>query len=327
METNVFLIDWLTFTVKGSTVDQVKSLIGLVDQAVHWEVLGGCNGYPQSEFYAGVRIMYGASDEMGICCNMSGQGCRSFETFGMGDWIKLFDILVSLGDNINITRCDLAFDDHTGLLDIYRIKADTDDRYYTAKFQKWFVEYGSDGGLCLWYGSPKSKIRCRIYDKAKERGFDDQHWIRVELQLRDGNADSAVRYLCSGMAFSTVFTGVLRNYIQFREPVLDDEGKPFDSNKSRWPMADYWAKFLDGAAPLTLWVKPGVEYNLFNLQRFVIEQAGNAISCYVAIYGFAGLADRLSEFKPMHKLPAKYQLLLDLAAREGGGVVYDEAVS
>jgi hypothetical protein len=143
----------------------------------------------------------------------------------------------------------------------------------------------------------------------------------VELQLRDGNADSAVRYLYSGMAISTVFTGVLRNYIQFREP------NDLDSNKSRWPMADYWAKFLDGAAPLTLWVKPGVEYNLFNLQRFVIEQAGNAISCYVAIYGFAGLADRLSEFKPMHKLPAKYQLLMNLAAREGGGVVYDEAVS
>ena len=320
METNVFLIDWFTFTVKGSTVDQVKSLIGLVDQAVHWEVLGGCNGYPQSEFYAGVRIMYGASDEMGICCNMSGQGCRSFETFGMGDWIKLFDILVSLGDNINITRCDLAFDDHTGVLDLVRIQADTNDGNYTAKFRWWKCEYGSEG-ISMYYGSPQSKIRLRIYDKAAERGFEDQHWIRVELQLRDGNADSAVRYLYSGMAISTVFTGVMRNYIQFREP------NDLDSNKSRWPMADYWAKFLDGAAPLTLWVKPGVEYNVFNLQRFVIEQAGNAISCYVAIYGFAGLADRLSEFKPFHKLPAKYQLLIDLAAREGGGVVYDEAVS
>lgn len=320
METNVFLIDWLTFTVKGSSVDQVKSLIGLVDQAVHWEVLGGCNGYPQSEFYAGVRIMYGASDAMGICCNMSGQGCRSFETFGMGDWIKLFDILVSLGDNINITRCDLAFDDHTGVLDLVRIQADTNDGNYTAKFRWWKCEYGSEG-ISMYFGSPQSKIRLRIYDKAAERGFENQHWIRVELQLRDGNADSAVRYLYSGMAISTVFTGVLRNYIQFREP------NDLDSNKSRWPIADYWSKFLDGAAPLTLWVKPGVEYNLFNLQRFVIEQAGNAISCYVAIYGFAGLADRLSEFKPMHKLPAKYQLLLDLAAREGGGVVYDEEVS
>lgn len=318
MDKNIFLIDWLTFTVKGGTVDQVKALIGMTDTSIHWEPLGGCNGYPQSEIYNGVRIMYGASDEMGICCNMSGTGCRSFETFGMGDWVKLFDILVSLGNNINITRCDLAFDDHTGVLDIQQIKMDTDDRNYTAKFQKWYIEYNSDGGICLWFGSPQSKIRCRIYDKAAERGIQDQHWLRVELQLRDGNADSAVRYIHSGMTINTVFTGVLRNYLQFRVPSEQD------TNKSRWPIAEYWAQFLDNAVPLTLWVKPGSEYNLSHLQRFVIEQAGNAISCFVTIYGFAGLSDYLDQFKPRHKLPAKYQLLIDLVRREGGGIVYDE---
>ena len=321
LEKNIFLIDWLTFTVKGATVDQVKALIGMQAESIHWEPLGGCNGYPESEIYNGVRIMYGASDEMGICCNMSGTGCRSFETFGRGDWMDLFELLVVLGDNINITRCDLAFDDHTGVLDLQRIKLDTDDRNYTAKFQKWFIEYNSDGGMCLWYGSPKSKIRCRIYDKAAERGIPDEHWIRVELQLRDGNADSAVRYLHSGMRISSVFTGVLRNYLQFRDPVEQD------TNKSRWPIAEYWANFLDGAAPLTLWVNPGSEYNLVNLQRFVIEQAGNAFQCMIAIYGFDGLLDRLRQAKPLHKLPPKYQNLIDLAARDGGGFLYDETHS
>lgn len=327
MEKNIFLIDWLTFTLKGSTVDQAKALIGMHDCAINWEALGGCNGYPQSEIYNGIRIMYGASDEMGICINMSGTGCRSFETFGMGDWMKLFDILVSLGDNVNITRIDLAFDDHTGVLDIQRIKMDTDDRNYTSKFRKWFIEYNSEGGMCLWYGSPQSKIRCRIYDKAQERGIEDQHWIRVEIQLRDGNADSAVRYIHSGMPVGTVFVGVMRNYLQFREVQLDDDGKPFDSNKSRWPIAEYWEKFLDDAAPLTLWVKPGSEYNLSHLQRFVIDQAGNAISCFVAVYGYATLKDYLVQYKPRHKLPAKYKLLIDLAERDGGGFIYDEAVS
>lgn len=314
---NLFLIDWLTFTVKGSKVDQVKALIGMPDQTIHWEPMGGCNGYPQSEMYNGVRIMYGGADDMGICCNMSGQGCRSFESFGKGDWMELFELLVNFGDNVNITRCDLAYDDHTGVLDIDRIKADTDSGFYTAKFRWWKCEYGSCG-MSLYYGSPQSKIRCRIYDKAAERGLEDQHWIRVELQLRDGNADSAVKYLHSGMKISAVFTGVLRNYLQFRDP------SEIDSNKSRWAIADYWAKFLDDAAPLTLWVKPGAEYNLSHLQRFVIDQAGNAISCYVTIYGYAGLSDFLNRYKPRHKLPQKYQLLIDLAAREGGGVVYDE---
>lgn len=313
------MIDWLTFTVKGSTVDQVKSLIGMPDTVTHWEVLGGCNGYPQSEFYNGVRIMYGASDEMGICCNMSGQGCRTFESFGAGDWIRLFDFLADpvFDELVNITRVDLAFDDHSGVLDIHRIRQDTDERNWTARFRWWKCEYGSEG-LSLYYGSPQSKIRCRIYDKAAERGFDDQHWIRVELQLRDGNADSAVKYLQSGISIGTVFTGVLRNYIQFRDPVEND------SNKSRWPLADYWAAFLDNAAPLTLWVKPGVEYNLVRLQRFVIEQAGNAIVCFLMIHGFEGLDYYLRHCKPLDKLPAQYKRLIELAQRAGGGFEYDQ---
>lgn len=320
---NLFLIDWFTFTVKGAKVDQVKALIGMPDQVIQWEPLGGCNGYPQSEFYSGVRIMYGASDEMGICCNMSGQGCRSYESFGKGDWMELFGLLVNFGDNVNITRCDLAFDDHNDVLDITRIRQDTESGYFTSKVRKINIhtEQDSDGnitGLSLYYGSPQSKIRCRIYDKALERGLQDEHWVRVELQLRDGNADSAVKYLHSGLKIDAVFTGVLRNYIQFREP------NELDSNKARWPIADYWVRFLDDAAPLTLWVKPGSEYNLSHLQRFVIDQAGNAISCYVAIHGYCGLSEWLDRYKPVHKLPAKYKLLLELAAREAGGIVYDE---
>lgn len=326
MEKNIFLIDWLTFTVKGSTVDQVKALVGMPDHAILWEPLGGCNGYPQSEFYNGVRIMYGASEQMGICCNMSGTGCRTFETFGLADWMKLFDVLVSLGDNINITRCDLAFDDHTGVLDIDRIHQDTLEGNLTMKFRtaKPLLEVDGNGnrlGLNIDYGSHKSKIMIRIYDKAQERGLEDEHWIRVELQLRDVNADSAVKYIHSGMPVGTVFVGVLRNYLQFRDPVEQD------SNKSRWPIAEYWAKFLDDAAPLTLWVNPGTEYNLHRLQRFVIDQAGNAVQTAILIYGFDGLLERLDFAKPVSKLPRKYQYLVDLASREGGGFVNDEASS
>lgn len=320
---NIFLIDWLTFTVKGSTVDQVKSLIGLPDVYLSgnskWEELGGCNGYPKSEMYNGIRIMYGASDEMGICVNMSGQGCRSFESFGAGDWMRLFQFLVSpeYQELVNITRLDLAFDDHNNLLDIDRIEFDVDVHNWTARFRWWDVNYGSQG-TSIYLGSPKSDIRCRIYDKAAERGLEGQHWIRVELQLRRGNAATAVQHVVSGIPVGTVFSGVLRNYIQFREPV---EG---DSNKARWPMAEYWANFLDGALPVTLWVDPGCEYNLSKLQRFVIDQAGNAISCYVMIYGYEGLKYFLDQYKKRENLPPKYKLLLDLAARGDGGFVYDE---
>lgn len=314
---NVFLVDWLTFVVRGSSLDNVKSLLGLWDSSMggscHWEELGGCNGYPQSIWFNGIRLLYGASDEMGICVQMSGSGCRAYETFGAQDWNKLFSFLVdpAFSELVHITRLDLAFDDHSGLLDIDRLRADTDAGYYTAKFRWWKCEYGSEG-TTLYYGSPQSKIRLRIYDKAAERDLDGEHWIRVELQLRDGNADSAVKYLVAGIPMDTVFSGVLRNYILFREPDY------FDSNKSRWPIADYWLAFLDGACPLTLWVKPGCEYNLSNLQRFVVDQAGNAISCFVRIYGWENLAYFLETYKKVSDLPPKYKFLIDLAERSGG---------
>ena len=322
---NIFLVDWLTFTVKGSTVDQVKSLIGLSDGYIKgsskWEELGGCNGYPKSEFYNGIRIMYGASDEMGICCNMSGQGCRTFESFGSGDWMKLFQFLVNpdFQELVNITRLDLAFDDHNDVLDIDQIEHDLDAGNWTARFRWWACEYGSQG-VSMYMGSPKSDIRCRIYDKAAERGLENQHWVRVELQLRRNNATTAVQHIVSGMTVPAVFSGVLRNYIQFREPVETD------SNKARWPLADYWAAFLDNAVPVTLWVDPGCEYNLEKLQRFVIDQAGNAISCYVMIHGYEGLRYFLDQYKKVENLPAKYKLLVDLAARGDGGFVYDEEI-
>lgn len=319
---NVFLVDWLTFTVKGAAVDQMKALLGLSDVLLSgsskWEELGGCNGYPKSEMFNGIRIMYGGADEMGTCINMSGQGCRTYESFGRGDWLSLFGFLCEMAESgsCNVTRLDLAFDDHTGVFDIDQIEYDLSSHFWTAKFRWWVCEYGSQG-TSLYMGSPKSDIRCRIYDKAAERGLTGEHWIRVELQLRRGNALSAVRHINSGLSLSSVFSGVLRNYIQFREPCED-------SNKARWPLADYWAAFLDDVVPLTLWVNPGCEYNLENLQRYVIDQAGNAISCYVLIHGYEGLKYFLDNYKKAASLPPKYKFLLDLAAQGDGGFKYEE---
>lgn len=71
---------------------------------------------------------------------------------------------------------------------------DTDDHNYTCRSQWWLVEYGSEGE-CIYFGSPKSNTRIRIYNKAAERGYKEgeKHWIRVELQLRDVNASGALK--------------------------------------------------------------------------------------------------------------------------------------
>lgn len=303
---NIILIDWLTATSHIDSVDGIKALLGMDGVGIPWETKEAyMNGYPMRQMYGGVNILYGGRDDMGVCLTMSGQGCRTFESYGHGDWFLLLATF-SIPDDYNLTRLDLAFDDHTGLLDINRLLDDTDDHYYVSKSRWWKVEYGSEG-TCIYHGSPKSDIRFRIYDKAAERGLHDgSHWIRVEMQLRDKLACSMAREILCDRDIGRSFSGVLRNYLTYREP----NG---DSNRSRWPLADYWEKLLAGAQAVHLWTAPGVEYNIFRLERYLVDQCGAAIRCYNDIYGFPDLLEKI-QLKGT-RVSVKYMQLLQQAGK------------
>ena len=75
-----------------------------------------------------------------------------------------------------------------------------------------------------------SSVLIRIYDKAAERGLPEgQHWVRVELQLRDERAEA---FCFDPAPIGLLFRGVLVNYVRY----VDDPGT--DSNCWRWPMKD-----------------------------------------------------------------------------------------
>ena len=111
-ENNCFLIDWLTFVAHGDTVEYLKWLLGLDGADIPWEVEQKFrNGYPMQCYWNGITISYGADDpafykdsskvryDMGICVNLSGTGCRAFETYGNGDWLRLFTYLFREQEN------------------------------------------------------------------------------------------------------------------------------------------------------------------------------------------------------------------------------------
>lgn len=302
---NLILIDWLTVTFKSLSVDQIIRLLGLSGTSIVWQSLD-CymNGYPFRLSFDGINILYGARDDMGVCLTMSGQGCRAFESYGTNDWLGLFRFLVEgvEGEDINITRIDLAFDDHTGILDIDTLVDDTDDHFYVSKSRWWKVEYGSEG-TSIYHGSPRSNTRIRIYDKAAERGMHDgTHWIRVELQLRDEIASSCVDQLTRSDVGDT-FRAVLRNYLTYRVP-------SDDSNKSRWLIADYWEDLLQGVSAIRLWSSPGTEYNLFRMERWLVDQCGAAISCYRDILGLDTLNQQI-KLKYTRRSPKYEKLVLE----------------
>lgn len=315
-QNNVFLIDWLTVVFHDQTVFGVQHLLGLTGADIPWQERHNfVYGYPVTTFWNNISIRWGADNvafytddadksaaekvrtDMGICLEMSGTGCRAFEQYGSGDWLQLLHQICDCEGRVSITRLDLAYDDHTGLLDIYRIEQDVRDRYYVSKSRKSMITWSDDWdediqGLTIEVGSRKSDVLIRIYNKAAERGYDhNKHWVRVELQLRKDRAVVAALEILKGQHVGRTAAGILRNYCTFRTPSSD-------SNRCRWPLTDYWDKVLMDMEKISIVIAPGEPYNFHKTEKHMLEQYGQAFICYYRMYGetFSFLLDAMKRF-------------------------------
>lgn len=278
---NIIIYDALSITSNIHQVSDIIEILGLKD--VPWVSCNGAQGFKYRMYFDCISIHH-CRDDGFIWLELTGQGCRAFETYGTGDYESLFQLVQDNPGNMKITRLDVAFDDHNGVLDIERIRQDTRNGNFVSYFKKWKIEEGSDG-ICIYHGSNKSEILIRIYDKAAEKGYTDgRHWVRVEVQLR---RDRAIQFIVADGSLMYRFGAVLANYLRFVTP------NELDSNVRRWETADYWNKLIDNAIPLSLYVKPGTEYNMVSMTNYVFKQGGNAIDATIQILGVDGFLDEL----------------------------------
>lgn len=297
---NKVIYDWVSITSKIHSSHGFIQLLGLDEEGIIWEQVKGAHGYRDRLYWEKISIYYNGREDMGIWLEMSGQGCRAFESFGNGDYEALFREVFNNPGDMRVTRLDVAFDDLEGLLDIEIVCEDARKAEYISKFRTGAATYGlgDDTGKSVLLGSRSSEALVRIYDKAAERGFNDRHWIRVELQLR---RERAAAFLRLTDPIGQCFAGVLVNYLRFV-----DEPSGFDTNRWRWPMKDYWRRLIDGAARIRLYEKPGADYNMINLENYVFQQAGGAIYTYLECYGverfLEGLRHRGTQLNPKYKM-------------------------
>ena len=313
---NVILFDWLTVSCKEEDPWYWVTLLHM--EEVTWSPMEkGRHGYRNGIYFGNISILYDGNPGMGICLDMSGQGCRSFEEYGSGDFVGLFQ-LFSQDDRFHITRLDVAFDDHTGILNIRQIFRDSDEQkqdeieqkqdeiqHFVSKFRVWDIHKrfkNGRPGASIVHGSDKSDVLIRIYDKAAERGLPEtQHWVRVELQLRKERA-SQFAFAAVSESIGTLFRGVLVNYVRY----VDDPGT--DSNRWRWPMKSYWAELIDCVERISLFVKPGVEYNIRKLDHFVFDMAVNPIGAAIDIYGAPFFMEQIQKRRSSN---SKYRKLVE----------------
>jgi phage replication initiation protein len=280
------LVDWVEWTDKGRSVEAVCAefpgeWVNLAQGAL------GYRGGRQND--SGVRVLYDGTPEMGVHVTASGEACRRLEELGVvRDWARFLATFSADRKPVDrgrrLCRLDVAVDETLGLLDVDRCYAEAQAGHTVSRWRKARLVEGEfsiahpdqQGRPTLYLGSKKtSDAFGRIYDKAEEQGVEG-HWHRVEMVTRDQRArDLGAHLAINGLAS---FSGVLRGYLEFKV-----EGT--DSNKWRWTTAEWWEKFLQGAAKtqMTRAPKPApkLEERMYNMER----QHGATIAAAAEVWG------------------------------------------
>ena len=286
---NCILIDYFAASTRRYTPEKLIEHLGLSISS--FTQTYGFYGYADRLYFGGISVHYNLkndNEQNSVLLEMSGQGCRQFETSSNVGFMQIF-CEVSNGD-FNITRLDIAYDDidHTGngLLDIGKIARYTLHQRFVTKWGGGTVmdSFRVSGNnepmvhaLTVQFGSRQSKILLRIYDKAQERGGFDYHWIRAEIVFKRERAAAFIGEVLNGKPIGEIYAGVLLNYLRFIK--LDH------SRKERCTIVKWWEQFLNYAEKIRLFSPKTVDYNLERVKNYVLNQAGNCIDTYIACVG------------------------------------------
>lgn len=313
---NRILIDWFTFTTRKETLTSVFDVLGInFDYFI--KMKKGFQGYKSCYYFEGITIAYDGSKwvddkgkihDMGIMVNMCGAGCRTFEDNSSKSFRELFDYISERLDDYNITRLDVAFDDFERVLDIKQICNDVMNSNYVSRFQNVGIEWSRKSGLegyTIKFGSEKSDLMYRIYDKKAEQKIidDSMHWVRFEMQCRNIHAETFLSLICQDFDISEVFFNTLNNQLRFVTP------SETDSNKRRWATAPYWENFLQYKGVMSLYKAPGKEYNEDNIMSYLNTYSG-ALYTLCSMFGIEFLLHFLKK-RSCYKFNPKYESFLN----------------
>lgn len=286
---NCILIDWFAASTRCYTPAKlIEHLCLSISAFTHTY---GFYGYADRLYFGGISVHYNLKndgEQNSVLLEMSGQGCRQFETSSNMGFMQLFCEVYN-GD-FNITRLDIAYDDidheGSGLLDIGKIARYTSHHRFITKWgggkvMDNFKVSGNNEPMIhaqtVQFGSRQSKILLRIYDKAQERGGFDYHWVRAEIVFKRERAAAFINEVLNGKPIGEVYSGVLRNYLRFIK--LDH------SRKERCTVIEWWERFLNYSEKIRLFSPKTVDYNLERVKNYVLNQAGNCIDTYIACVG------------------------------------------
>lgn len=314
---NCFLIDWFSATCHLEYYDQLFGVLGIdlskyefvrKDHSLH--------GFRSGVYHGGISIYFDNSqDDTLVWVEMSGSGCRTFEEISTKSFSDLLRLCYSSRRDekpfFHLSRVDVAYDifDDPFLFD--RLKYSVNGSLIVSGLSECLVEEKSKiecgapidyTGRTIYFGSPRSELRFRLYDKRLERMRDDvESWYRFEIMLRNDRAAELAYNYChyvldsESLTLGNIFCSYLDKYLSVR-----DRGS--DSNPRRWRVAPWWSEFIKKAVKLRRLDSKPTSYNIYGVMSFVQRQAGNSIDVLLKTIGVEGLSklirDRQSDLTP-----------------------------
>lgn len=286
---NRCIIDWFAFTVTHCEPYRVVDMMGL-KRGLFDELERGGMGYKKSLRYGNITIFYDGSENMGCHVEISGQGCRQYES-GNHSWIDLIALIQI--ENAKLTRLDIAIDTVDDSLRLSQINYALRRGRYRSQFTKTRQTTASDmtgDGLknhsqTRYFGSGTSRVMFRVYDKAAQMGLETP-WLRFELQLRDDRANLAADAILNRQDLGHVATGIINQYIAFIK--LDD------SNKSRCTMLDWWANWLQHTDKLKITTQKAKKL-VSEIQDYIKKQYAPTLAMIKKAVGISQFSDFLHD--------------------------------
>ena len=285
------IIDWLEFTVHDLAVDSIINLILKLDPNDFMEINKGRFGYQKQKIWnAGTLFLLYNNDSgdgaMGVHIIMTGQACRQYEANK-----SIPNIITNTKRTLarhKFTRIDIAIDDeHDRVIVFDKFLKYSEDGNISSLWYKYSLlmeKRISDTetlGRTLYFGSKKSKLFMRVYDKKleqikklkvnqeqKEELLKAQsEWTRMELVFREERANMAADYIEMQGQIGILIRGVLNQYIRFLEP------NPTSKNqqKRRWDTARWWEEIIDDVSKIQLKQKKA-DRRIEDMQDWVVKQ-------------------------------------------------------
>lgn len=230
------------------------------------------------------------------------------------NWENFLIYLIDNSGDINVSRLDIASDDKEGILKFDTLINHSKARKYISRARSVIWIDGAE--QAIYFGSKTSKVRLRIYNKARERGVEG-HWIRAEFQFRDRNADSFLLNLKRERHIGKTYNGVLSNFLRF----TTTSPAECNGNYDKLRITKWWQKFIHNADKIKNIYVGGMEYNYDTLEHYIMKQVAPSLRTFIMANG--GNIEPLLELISKAKLSTRQRELLKSVEKERENMRYD----